>query len=241
MTVNPYRFAIEQTATTIQRRAALFRDQVVVVAFLVCMSVAVAAAIRTWFPILSLGLCVPVVGLFLTLDARMINSWRSKLLADWSMRTLDLHTLLSALRAVPTLPPSTLEAMISSLPCECTTDLMCERKISAITRKAIAATIDRVYQDNAERVFARSLIALTLVGGLATARWSAMSYAATTCLIALLIARWVWVRNMCDRLYKVEMTRCRNDAEFAEEVFCTAVRPFGADIARIQFAMRKSQ
>lgn len=96
----------------------------------------IAAAL--WLP--------PIAGAFFAIDARLLHQWRSAMLNLWVLGSIDFHALADVFRAISTMPRSTLEGMLESLPKM--SELSAEQEINEPTRGLIAFAIsaDSRYQ-----------------------------------------------------------------------------------------------
>ncbi len=168
-----YREAIDATGRVIGRRAWAYRNLVVAVSLLGLGALGWALWWRSGQPLTLLLLFASLCIGFLWHDRRLLNSWRDRLLADWTMGVLDFAALRGALLANPALPRDTVAAMVDSLPDG--GDLRHERAMSLRTREAVALSVRR--SDRAHAV------------GLALAGLAAF-LAAATCLLAVLFETW---------------------------------------------------
>jgi hypothetical protein len=138
--VSAYRRAIDQTTDTIAHRARCYRNLVIGVVLTGMVSIGGALWLRSLYALSCLLLLIPFCGLFYYVDARLVLSWRTKLLENWALGEIDFFAFLEALRAIPSLPGETLSAMLKGLPLSGT--LASEQSIPLQTRKALAA-VDR--------------------------------------------------------------------------------------------------
>jgi hypothetical protein len=170
---NAYGAATNATVRLIERRARAYRDIVAAVSLLGLTAIGWALWWRSVQPLALLLLLVPLTLLCLWQDRWLLNGWRACLLADWKVGVVDFAALRGALLANPTLPKTTVAAMLDSLPDH--GNFRHERTISLPTREAVALAIM-----NSDREHA---VGLALVG-LAAVPASAGS------LLAVLLTKW---------------------------------------------------
>lgn len=108
--------AIQLTAGTIDRRAALFRNLVIGVVALILMPALWALIQWSWIPLTGILGIVPLCVAFLCMDIKMVDRWQDKILAAWRQGELDLDLFSQAMATLRTLPPATLNAMLATLP-----------------------------------------------------------------------------------------------------------------------------
>jgi hypothetical protein len=213
--VGAYRSAIDLTTRGIECRARYFRNQVVAVALLMCVSVAVALAARSAVPLLGMVLVVPVCGMFLAADHRVLGHWRSELLTAWAMRDLDMAAFRNAIRANPALPRETTEAMLATLPIA--GDLTAERLISTPTRRAIAAESLARHRSHADAIGFKAATAgiagCALLGAFALRRWEPLVSLAGLVLVP--IGDKYLIRRRRSELER-ELAACRAQPDFSE-------------------------
>ena len=170
---NAYGAATNATVRLIERRARAYRDIVVAVSLLGLMVLGWALWWRSVRPLALLLLLVPLTLLCLWQDRWLLNGWRARLLADWKAGAVDFAALRSTLLANPTLPKTTVAAMLDSLPDQ--GNLVHERAISLPTREAVALAI---MNSDREHAVGFALLGLAVVAGSAG------------CLLAVLLAKW---------------------------------------------------
>lgn len=189
--MSAYRWAIDETARLIERRASSYRNLVVAVVTLGAASIAAALWARNWWPWPCVLLVVPVCGFFYHHDARLVSRWRSELLARWTTGEMDLSALVDALRASPTLPKDTLGAMLGTLPVA--GSARGEHDVSRSSRSAVAAVVTAIHAAQTDVIALRTAAsALTAVAGIAAVvlgTWYPLSFAAVACLPLALAAR----------------------------------------------------
>jgi hypothetical protein len=192
--MSAYRNAIERTALTIEQRARYFRNEVITVVVVGLLSLAWVLAGRLLAPLLGIALLLPVCGLFLFADHRVLDVWRAELLDDWVRCDLHLFAFRKAIRANPALPKETTEGMLATLPAA--GDLVTEQRMSVPTRRAVAiATIGR-YRSRSDAIALKALAFSVAGGGLVVAlekhRWEPLL---TLVSLVLLPVVGTWVRR----------------------------------------------
>ena len=158
--------AINLTLRTIEERAGLYRGLVVVVSVTSVLALILAALLRSWTPLLGFSLLVPFAGGYLWLDGRRVNRWRKDILELWCVRDLHLALLPKGVSAYPSVPPRTLEGMLSTLPKD-SADL----RLDALpeTKKRQIVGMNSAAERKLELRTLLAVGALTLAVGLATA------------------------------------------------------------------------
>jgi hypothetical protein len=134
-----YASAIDRTSRTVETRSRRFRNLVVVYVVVTVSALASAAVWWSFAPFAGLIMLVPACGFFALQDRKLLDDWRSNLLAKWAMRDLDFQALRDAVVAIPTLPKETLNGMLATLPCAA--DIRRERGISSSTRQVAATAV----------------------------------------------------------------------------------------------------
>lgn len=179
-----YRSAIDQTATTIERRAAYYRNLVVGVVLVAAASAGASMWLGTFAPVCGVLFVIPLCGLYFYLDARLVLDWQSGLSGTWVRGAIDFAALTEALRAAPTLPRGTLTGMLAQLPP--TGALAAERRIPLKSREAMAAVIDTVQRARTDLLAARTgastVGVLSVLCAIALGSWRPLSF----CGLALL-------------------------------------------------------
>lgn len=213
--ITTYRAAIDRTAAALERRARCFRHQVVAVILVSCGCVMWAVLAGAAMPLLGLLSLVPVCGLFLIADERVLDGWRSEILTAWAGRLIDLSAFSAAIRGNPILPTATAEGMLLTLPRMAALDV--EQRIAAPTRRAIAA-------ENCEKHrLGSDLIALkTAAGGIVVAALLVAvagrggEAVATLSVLALLPVVRAWLRHLHGARSRLEVAACRIEPDFSE-------------------------
>ena len=141
--MSAYQTAINLTTLTIDRRANNYRNLVVAVVLVSLGSIGWAIFAPSLSALSGFFLLLPVCGLYLFIDGKLLNDWRSRLLEGWVRGEIDFQAFCQAVDAIPTLPKSTLQGMIATLPSA--GDLLTEQGISPITREAISAVVMTIH------------------------------------------------------------------------------------------------
>ena len=147
---SPYNIAIDQTTTTIHKRARYFRNLIVAVVVLTAGSLVAAAARWTPRPLTGILLLIPACGLFFIMDGRLVDQWQTSLIDNWLTKEIDFVAFCKAVNAIPMLPNSTLQSMLRTLPRA--PDLITEQRISASTRAGVAAAMEEIQSSWAEKL-----------------------------------------------------------------------------------------
>jgi hypothetical protein len=210
-----YRAAIDRTAEIVAHRARNHRNQVAAVVVVGLAAVTSAAVARSPGRLALLLFLVPLCGAFLLVDARLLNEWRSALLARWADRELDLAAFRDAMRAHPTLPTGTLEAMLATLPA--VGDLVAEQQVAEPNRRAIA-TVTRARQRQqvdalALRTAASAIVAVVAIEALWNGGWTAFRGLGTLGPLPVLAAALRWRRRVA---HDEALGACRKDPAFSE-------------------------
>lgn len=151
-----YRAVLDETQSAIGRRAKNFRNQIVAVVLVGVISVLSALLTRSFAPLLGIIAIVPVVGFFFFADARILDGWRSALLASWVEREIDFFAFRNAIRANPALPKGTTEAMLATLPSSGT--LIEEQRLSTAARQEMAAQVRTTCRARTNRVALKAAV-----------------------------------------------------------------------------------
>jgi hypothetical protein len=213
--VSSYRTAIEDTEHTILRRAKSFRNQVITVSVAAVATVGLMLALRSGTLLIAFLLLVPLCGGFFFADVKLLNRWRSGLLATWARKEIDLVAFLGAIRAHPKLPSDTLEAMLATLPS--TGDLRTEQAIESATRGAIAATMSARLQDREDVLLLKVLASAIVVVSVLASVWARTS-APLAGLAGLLLLPIVhrWLAKRCSAACDAALGRHRSQPGFSE-------------------------
>lgn len=210
-----YRVGIERTVKAIERRARYYRNQVVAVALGIIAPVGWALGAGSASPLLALALLVPICGLFLAADHRILDDWRTDLFKAWARRDLDFTAFGDAIRANPALPRETAEAMLATLPIP--RELASEQLMSTPTRRAIAAGLIARYGSHADAIGLKTATAgiagCALLGAFALRRWEPLVSLAGLVLVP--IGGRDLIRRRRSELER-ELSACRAHPDFSE-------------------------
>ncbi len=179
-------------------------------------TVAVSAIIgRSASTLWALLLLVPACGLFFYADNKVLEEWRSELLAGWITRELDLAALCQSIRANPALPRGTAEGMLMTLPSA--GDLVAEQKVLTPTRRAIATASLAIHRGKADELLLKAIASGIVVGAFLAALWMRalvpLLGLATLALLPLVRA-WTSRRRWAE--YDAEVASCRTQPGFSE-------------------------
>jgi hypothetical protein len=148
MTARPaapgFKEAMDLTTATIDRRAARFRNLVVLLVILVAVSLLGAVLRLSWLPLLGLLALLPLCGFFIFLDTGLVNRWRQQVLEMWAEERLNLDGFTQAISSLRALPPQTVQGMLGSLPTKERTPAAA--KPSPALRRALAATVNTIHR-----------------------------------------------------------------------------------------------
>lgn len=186
-----YRLVIDLTIAAVAQRAKNFRNQVVTLVLLSLVAAIGAIVLYNFLVFTFLIVLIPVCGLFLWFDTKLIAHWRSMILSNWAQRNIELNAFDHAMRAVPKLPESTINSMLDSLSILKLAPL--EAQASTQTRQAIATVmsfIDRFdLHQLAVKVCASAIIAGSVVWSTATQSWTPLGLIVMVLLVPL-VSRW---------------------------------------------------
>lgn len=213
--MSPYRTAIDRTARVIERRATFYRNLVVAVVLIGVASLAVALVARSLAGLAGVLFLVPACGLFFHFDARLLNGWRSDVLARWAGGELDLAALRPALHAHPGLPRDTLDAMLATLPS--VANLPEEQRIPTPSRQAAAAAYRAMHQQRSDLLLTDAILSgiavAAVVGALSMRTWTPL-LGLTTFLLRPPLGVWIRRRRLAAR--EVDVAACRRQPGFSE-------------------------
>lgn len=183
--------AINMTLRAIEERARLYRGLIVIVSVTSVLSLLLAALLRSWTPLLGFGLLVPLAGGYLLLDGKRVGDWRKDILESWGSGNLNLAVFAKAIAAYPTIPPRTLDGMLSTLP-----KFSSEQRLDALSdtqkQQAIARSDAASRKQELRTVLA--VAALTLAVGLAAAAAEFRSAPMLACAVLVAVA-WAAAKN----------------------------------------------
>jgi hypothetical protein len=193
--------AIVLTTQTIDRRAELFRNLVVLVVVLVVGSLLWAGVGVSWRPLLALLALVPLCGFFLFLDTWLVNRWRHQVLELWAQGQLSLDGLVKGIRSIRLLPPRTLQGMLASLPMKLNNPGAFPSV--PVLRRALVATLKTINRcDNARTGVASTAYALGVVSLVLAAIHGTWMALAGGLLVAPVLATAWWLKAARWRRWK---------------------------------------
>lgn len=115
-TRSPYALSIDEARETIVLRARYYKRLVIAVSLGIVTAVVLSLWLRSGWPLLALGLILPLVLMHRAADLRAVHRWRERASDRWARGELDLALLASTLTKVPALPALTVQGMVESLP-----------------------------------------------------------------------------------------------------------------------------
>jgi hypothetical protein len=183
--------AINLTLRAIEERTRLYRGLIVVVSVSSVLALLLAAILRSGTPLLGFGLLVPFAGGYLVLDGRRVSRWRKSILDLWCERDLNLALFAKSVSAYPSVPPRTLEGMLSALPKD-----LADLKLDALsdTKKRQMVGASNAAERKQEARILLAVAALTLAVALAAAAAWLRSGRALVCAV-LVAVTWAAVKN----------------------------------------------
>src|SRR5262249_39633598 len=137
------------------------------VVVVVAMSLGLLAwGLVTWSlsPLVGLLLLVPACGLFFFFDAKLLESWRTKMLTAWVKKEIEVRGFCDAISAITTLPKDTLQGMLATLPSA--GDLVAEQRISSSTPEAAAALTTTIHACESDAMALKAIGFAIAVGSL---------------------------------------------------------------------------
>jgi len=158
--------AINLTLRSIEERARLYRGLIVLVSATSVLACLLTVLLRSWTALLGLGLLIPFAGGYLLLDGRRVSRWRKGVLELWCRRDLQLVLFAKSVSAYPSIPPRTLEGMLSTLP-ESSTEQKLDALLEVKKQQWVATTSAAARRQELRTLLA--VVALTLAVGLAGA------------------------------------------------------------------------
>lgn len=221
-----YRSAIDGLARALERRARGYRRLIAFVALLPAALVVLALTLHTAAPLAGMLLLVPIAGSFFLTDARLLDRWRSEVLAAWRRAELDLAGLRAAVLAHPLLPRETLEGMMATLPSA--GDIVAEQGIPRATRRAVVSAIGAAHRQRADALLLNVVASALVVGAVLAAlglhrRAPLMGLA----LLGLRPAVSFRLRRRREAVVAVDVAACRREPGFSE-----------ADLSRLVASVR---
>lgn len=111
-----YASVIDGARETIVVRARYYKRLVIVVSLGIVAALLTAMLGRSSWPLLALGLLMPLVLVHHAADMRVVHRWREEAIERWARGEMDLTLLAGTLAKVPSLPASTVQGMLACLP-----------------------------------------------------------------------------------------------------------------------------
>lgn len=137
--MSTYTTAIEQTISTINKRAKYFRNLIIAVVVNGVLALGWMLTYQSPLPLFLLLLLFPICGCFYFLDVKLLANWQRRLLLCWTRGEIDFGALNAAIMANPILPKDTVAGMLTTLPSSA--DLLTEHRWSLSLREALAAVV----------------------------------------------------------------------------------------------------
>jgi hypothetical protein len=218
-----YRPVIDITIAAIAKRARNFRNQIVVVVSLVLLIT--AAVFLSLRPLVGLLALVPLSGLFLSFDAKLLANWRSFVLKIWAQRDIDMLAFNHALRAIPHLPEATLTSMVDLLGTAQVWKI--EARASVQTRQAVAAVVllaDTLgLRQLAAKVCAAAIVTVSVCWAAAAQSWRPLGMVTAVLLIPLVMR---WLKASLQRQSRAALLAARQHPDFDAEFFRLLIEQF---------------
>ena len=216
--MSAYKIAMSRTTQTIDNRARYFRNQVVAVVIVGMVSIVGAMVAWTLWPLTGLLLLVPICGMFSLFDGKLLNDWRSHLLASWAKQEVDFWGFRAAMEAIPTLPKATLQSMLDTLPSTPNWDM--ERAASQKTRGAVAAIVTAIHACHADtvalKVVGSAIAAVSVFCAAALKVWFPLLFIGVILSLPLLLK---WMRRWRLRKLQASIVAAQPDPDFNAEAF----------------------
>jgi hypothetical protein len=193
----------------------MFRRQAVAVVGLIALTVVYSLAAGQWRALAALLLLVPLCGLFLLRDGRIVERWRGQLLERWIEKEIDFEAFFAAMRANPRLPSRTLDGMLQTLPS--LGDLTSEQTLQPPTRRAIAAACVDSHRRQSDalllKVPASGIVAVVVLAAAWTDSWRPLIGGVALVLLPVVGA---WRRRRRRAICEAEVAACRVQPGFDE-------------------------
>jgi hypothetical protein len=110
------RAAIQFTLLTIEGRARLHRNVVVAVSLVMLATPVVSLYLRSWRTLWLIVLLVPIVLIYLAMDAVLVRRWRLMVIAACESERVSLLDFRQTVTSLKHLPEATVRGMIATLP-----------------------------------------------------------------------------------------------------------------------------
>jgi len=135
--------ALENMKEAITKRAACFKNTVIIVSVIPIVSVIWAAIQRSWLPLTPVLFLIPVSSAFLYGDIRLVNLWQDQLLEMWIQGELEIDQFSEIILSIRMIPGNTARGMLGTLPAG---------KVSKEIRKPLAMTVQTISKCHKERM-----------------------------------------------------------------------------------------
>lgn len=228
--MSAYRAAIDRTTEIINARAKNFRNLIVAVVLFSVTVITWAAFARTFSRLTFLLLFLPLCGFFLYMDNRLLAKWRSHLLNAWEKKEMEFQGFTQAVIAIPKLPKSTLDGMLTSFPIS--PDLATEQSISVSTREGVASVIRYVHTRQSDTLALKTIGAAVLSSvialALAAAKWQPLT-AGTLLLILPVCKR--FLNKWRAKAFKREISEAQAKPDFSMATYHQLVASLKLDPA----------
>lgn len=184
-----YRPVINLTIAAIAKRVQNFRNQIVAVVVVSLVLVIAAAAFYSLGPLVGLIALVPLCGLFLSLDAKLLADWRAFVLTTWAQRDIDMFAFNHAMQAAPHLPEVTLSGMLGLLGTAQVGKI--EAQAAVQTRQPVAAVVQLAdtlgLQQLGVKVCAAAIVAASVCWATAAQAWQPLGLVTAVLLLPLVL------------------------------------------------------
>jgi len=220
--LSSYRDAIDRTTQTVDNRAKQFRNLIVAVTLVSVGATLWAGLAWSWLPLTGILLLVPVCGLYLFLDGKLLNQWRKELFVTWASGEIDFWAFHEAIKPISRLPEDTLKSMLETLPNA--GDLVTEQSVSKNTRWTTAAVVNMVHSCRSDAI-AFKTVRYTIIGSVVIAltafwRWQPLLGMAAVGLLFFL-QRGVKAKRLSGARKKIQAAQLEPD--FSTETFLEIV------------------
>jgi hypothetical protein len=162
-----YKHAIDDTRGTLAQRTSRYRLLVFAVLITIFGSLVTAAATRAWRPLAVSAALFPVCATFFWLDARTVTEWRRRLLIAWANGELMLPAVVETLSKIPGLPPTTLIAMLATLPSGATLGIA--GQLDHRARLHLARALDVLHNESVSQLLVTAIASAIVVAAMVSA------------------------------------------------------------------------
>jgi hypothetical protein len=112
---SPFREAMSFTTQAIEMRMKWFRNLIIGVVVVALSSLILAFIQFSFRPLWGLVLLVPLCGVFLYLDSRIVNLWQERILQMWVQGDLDLTIFYNSMSTIRMFPHRMFQGMLKTL------------------------------------------------------------------------------------------------------------------------------